>query len=133
MKNYYEEKFDLLFTEFGSKIALEKIVEDLLFKSSQPKINNFKNKFDMFWQSKFICLIDGDELKQENYILALSQWIRYSVTDHELCKQLIEIDIESFILAMRYSGIILNVEHDSWKILEDLNLEIKSKKLKDFL
>ena len=37
MKNYYEEKFDSLFTEFDPKKALEKIVEDLLYKSSQPK------------------------------------------------------------------------------------------------
>ena len=46
MKNYYEEKFDSLFTEFDPKKALEKIVEDLLYKSSQPKYFDYKNKFD---------------------------------------------------------------------------------------
>lgn len=48
MKNYYEEKFDSLFTEFDPKKALEKIVEDLLYKSSQPKYFDYKNKFDKY-------------------------------------------------------------------------------------
>ena len=76
MKNYYEEKFDSLFTEFDPKKALEKIVEDLLYKSSQPKYFDYKNKFDMFWQSNFIKLLTVDEVRSENYILALSQYIR---------------------------------------------------------
>lgn len=48
MKNYYEEKFETLFLTFGAGIAKEKIVEDLLYKSTQPKIGLFKNKFDIF-------------------------------------------------------------------------------------
>lgn len=52
MKNYYEEKFDSLFTEFDPKKALEKIVEDLLYKSSQPKYFDYKNKFDMLMTSE---------------------------------------------------------------------------------
>ena len=79
MKNYYEEKFESLFLKYGSEIAKEKIVQDLLYKSSQPKTESYKNKFDMFWQSNFIKLLTVDEVRKENYFLALSQYIRYTI------------------------------------------------------
>ena len=106
MKNYYEEKFDSLFTEFDPKKALEKIVEDLLYKSSQPKYFDYKNKFDMFWQSNFIKLLTVDEVRSENYILALSQYIRYTITDKNICINYLKLDIQSFILAVRYLSLI---------------------------
>lgn len=133
MKNYYEEKFDSLFTEFDPKKALEKIVEDLLYKSSQPKYFDYKNKFDMFWQSNFIKLLTVDEVRSENYILALSQYIRYTITDKNICINYLKLDIQSFILAVRYSGIILNSEHDSWGILKEISQEFDSEKLCGFI
>lgn len=133
MKNYYEEKFDSLFTEFDPKKALEKIVEDLLYKSSQPKYFDYKNKFDMFWQSNFIKLLTVDEVRSENYILALSQYIRYTITDRNICINYLKLDIQSFILAVRYSGIILNSEHDSWGILKEISQEFDSEGLCGFI
>ncbi|AZN64453.1 hypothetical protein CFH90_10600 [Acinetobacter johnsonii] len=133
MKNYYEEKFDSLFTEFDLKKALEKIVEDLLYKSSQPKYFDYKNKFDMFWQSNFIKLLTVDEVRSENYILALSQYIRYTITDKNICINYLKLDIQSFILAVRYSGIILNSEHDSWGILKEISQEFDSEELCGFI
>lgn len=133
MKNYYEEKFDSLFTEFDPKKALEKIVEDLLYKSSQPKYFDYKNKFDMFWQSNFIKLLTVDEVRSENYILALSQYIRYTITDKNICINYLKLDIQSFILAVRYSGIILNFEHDSWGILKEISQEFDSEELCGFI
>lgn len=133
MKNYYEEKFDSLFTEFDPKKALEKIVEDLLYKSSQPKYFDYKNKFDMFWQSNFIKLLTVDEVRRENYILALSQYIRYTITDKNICINYLKLDIQSFILAVRYSGIILNSEHDSWGILKEISQEFDSEELCGFI
>ena len=133
MKNYYEEKFDSLFTEFDPKKALEKIVEDLLYKSSQPKYFDYKNKFDMFWQSNFIKLLTVDEVRSENYILALSQYIRYTITDKNICINYLKLDIQSFILAVRYSGIILNSEHDSWGILKEISQEFDSEELCSFI
>ena len=133
MKNYYEEKFDSLFTEFDPKKALEKIVEDLLYKSSQPKYFDYKNKFDMFWQSNFIKLLTVDEVRSENYILALSQYIRYTITDKNICINYLKLDIQSFILAVRYSGIILNSEHDSWGILKEISQEFDSEELCGFI
>ena len=133
MKNYYEEKFDSLFTEFDPKKALEKIVEDLLYKSSQPKYFDYKNKFDMFWQSNFIKLLTVDEVRSENYILALSQYIRYTITDRNICINYLKLDIQSFILAVRYSGIILNSEHDSWGILKEISQEFDSEELCGFI
>ena len=133
MKNYYEEKFDSLFTEFDPKKALEKIVEDLLYKSSQPKYFDYKNKFDMFWQSNFIKLLTVDEVRKENYILALSQYIRYTITDKNICINYLKLDIQSFILAVRYSGIILNSEHDSWGILKEISQEFDSEELCGFI
>jgi hypothetical protein len=103
----------------------------LLYKSSQPKINDFKNKFDMFWQSKFINLITTYEFNQENYILALSQYIRYAITNEEVCIKFLHLDIESFILAIRASGIILDPQHISWNILKAINYKHKS--LSEFL
>ena len=133
MKNYYEEKFDSLFTEFDPKKTLEKIVEDLLYKSSQPKYFDYKNKFDMFWQSNFIKLLTVDEVRSENYILALSQYIRYTITDKNICINYLKLDIQSFILAVRYSGIILNSEHDSWGILKEISQEFDSEELCGFI
>ena len=133
MKNYYEEKFDSLFTEFDPKKALEKIVEDLLYKCSQPKYFDYKNKFDMFWQSNFIKLLTVDEVRSENYILALSQYIRYTITDKNICINYLKLDIQSFILAVRYSGIILNSEHDSWGILKEISQEFDSEELCGFI
>ncbi|WP_335952602.1 hypothetical protein [Acinetobacter higginsii] len=133
MNNYYEEKFDSLFTEFGAKIALEKIVEDLLYKSSQPKIGVFKNKFDMFWQSNFINLLTVDNVTSQNYILALSQYIRYTINDKKICLQYLKLDLPSFILAIRYSGIILNSDHGSWKILKVISEELAIDRLDTFI
>ena len=133
MKNYYEEKFESLFLKYGSEIAKEKIVQDLLYKSSQPKTESYKNKFDMFWQSNFIKLLTVDEVRKENYILALSQYIRYTITDKNICINYLKLDIQSFILAVRYSGIILNSEHDSWGILKEISQEFDSEELCGFI
>ncbi|NNH78629.1 hypothetical protein HLH17_13345 [Acinetobacter sp. ANC 5380] len=133
MKNYYEEKFETLFLKFGAEIAKEKIVEDLLYKSTQPKIGLFKNKFDIFWKSNFIKLLTVDEAKSENYILALSQYIRYTITDKKICINFIKLDVESFILAVRYSGIILNSEHDSWSIIKEIDSDLLIDKISCFL
>jgi hypothetical protein len=115
------------------KKALEKIVEYLLYKSSQPKHFDYKNKFDMFWQSNFIKLLTVDEVRNENYILALSQYIRYTITDKNICINYLKLDIQSFILAVRYSGIILNSEHDSWGILKEISQEFDSRELCGFI
>ena len=133
MKNYYEEKFESLFLKYGSEIAKEKIVQDLLYKSSQPKTESYKNKFDMFWQSNFIKLLTVDEVRKENYILALSQYIRYTITDKNIYINYLKLDIQSFILAVRYSGIILNSEHDSWGILKEISQEFDSEELCGFI
>ncbi|ENX02753.1 hypothetical protein F900_01201 [Acinetobacter modestus] len=133
MNNYYEEKFDSLFTEFGTRIALEKIVEDLLYKSSQPKVGVFKSKFDMFWQSDFINLITSTDASNENYILALSQYIRFSIADKNICINYIKLDIESFILAVRYSGVILKPEHYSWVLLKEISKGMSVDRLCEFI
>ncbi|NNH01617.1 NERD domain-containing protein [Acinetobacter sp. ANC 5414] len=133
MKNYYEEKFETLFLKFGAEIAKEKIVEDLLYKSTQPKIGLFKNKFDMFWQSNFIKLLTVDEAKSENYILALSQYIRYTITAKKVCIDFIKLDVESFILAVRYSGVILNSEHNSWNVVKEIDIDLSIHKIYSFL
>lgn len=100
MKNYYENKFESLFLKCGSEIAKQKIVEDLLYKSSQPKIGDYKNKFDMFWQSNFISLLTIEEVRSENYILALSQYIRFNLIDKNICINYLKLDVQSFILAV---------------------------------
>lgn len=133
MQNYYEKKFESLYIMFNSEIAKEKIVEELLYKSSQPKIGTYKNKFDMFWQSNFIDLLTIHNAKSENYILAMSQYIRYTITNKMMCIHYLKIDIESFILAVRCSGIILNVEHNSWCILKEIFEELNIDKLYKFM
>ena len=132
MKNYYEEKFETLFLTFGAEIAKEKIVEDLLYKSSQPQSRSFKSKFDMFWQSSFIKLLTIDDVKSENYILGLSQYIRFNLIDKNICLNFLKLDVQSFILAVRYSGIILNIEHHSWSVLKEIEQEVNNETLSIF-
>ena len=116
MKNYYEEKFEHLALEFSVEKAKEKIVKELLYKSTQPKIGLFKNKFDMFWQSNFIKLLTVDEVQSENYILALSQYLRFGGVDKNVCVNYLKLDVQSFILAVRQSGLILQSDHNSWNV-----------------
>lgn len=132
MKNYYENKFESLFLEFDTGYAKEKIVEDLLYKSSQPKNGNFKNKFDMFWQSDFVSLLTSEDYKSENYILALSQYIRFNSVDKNICKNYLKLHEQSFILAVRYSGIILHFDHQSWCVLKEIEQEVNNETLSIF-
>ncbi len=133
MQNYYEKKFESLIFEFDSTVAKEKIVEELLYKSSQPKFENYKNKFDMFWQSNFINLLTENNVRHENYILALSQYIRYEISNKNICIQYLKLDLQSFILAIRYSGIILNSDHDSWGVLKVVAEELAIDQLNNFI
>ena len=133
MQNYYENKFESLLLEFDSKLAKEKIVEDLLYKSSQPKVGDFKNKFEMFWQSQFINLLNISDVQSENYILALSQYIRYEINNKNICIQYLKLDLHSFILAIRYSGIILNSEHSFWGIVKVVAEELAIDQLSHFI
>ena len=125
MKNYYEEKFEHLALEFSVEKAKEKIVKELLYKSTQPKIGLFKNKFDMFWQSNFIKLLTVDEVQSENYILALSQYLRFGGVDKNVCVNYLKLDVQSFILAVRQSGLILQSDHNSWNVLKEIDQEIQ--------
>lgn len=132
MQNYYENKFEFLVAEFGFEVAKEKIVQNLLYKSSQPKLGTFKNKFDMFWQSSFIKFLTVDDAQSENYILALSQYVRFNLVDKSICLNYLKLDVQSFILAVRYSGIILNAEHHSWSVLNEIIQEVNIEKLSIF-
>ena len=132
MQNYYENKFEFLVAEFGFEVAKEKIVQNLLYKSSQPKLGTFKNKFDMFWQSSFIKFLTVDDAQSENYILALSQYVRFNLVDKSICLNYLKLDVQSFILAVRYSGIILNAEHHSWSVLNEIKQEVNIEKLSIF-
>ena len=132
MQNYYEKKFESLVFEFDSVVAKEKIVEELLYKSSQPKFENYKNKFDMFWQSNFINLLTEDNVRHENYILALSQYIRFGITDKNICINYLKRNIQSFILSVRYSGLILRSDHNSWCVLNEIEQEIENEILHAF-
>lgn len=132
MQNYYEKKFESLVFEFNSTVAKEKIVEELLYKSSQPKFENFKNKFDMFWKSNFINLLTEDNVRHENYILALSQYIRFGITDKNICINYLKRNIQSFILSVRYSGLILRSDHNSWRVLNEIEQEIENETLHAF-
>lgn len=125
MKNYYEEKFEHLALELSVEKAKEKIVKELLYKSTQPKIGLIKNKFDMFWQSNFIKLLTVDEVQSENYILALSQYLRFGGVDKNVCVNYLKLDVQSFILAVRQSGLILQSDHNSWNVLKEIDQEIQ--------
>ena len=59
--------------------------------------------------------------------------IRYTITDKNICINYLKLDIQSFILAVRYSGIILNSEHDSWGILKEISQEFDSEELCGFI
>lgn len=131
--NYYELRFQEFLECYSVEDALNKIVEILLYQNSQPKLIPYKNKFHLFWNANFINKLNKDNFKTEKYRLAFSQYIRFGIDNLTLCEKLFELDDESFIIAIRFSGIVSQAEHQSWRQLEKLNENNVSTSFQDFL
>lgn len=131
--NYYESKFQEFSNSYSLDEALNNIVETLLFQGSQPKLRKYKNKFHEFWNSDFIDHLNEAHFKTENYRFAFSQYIRSGIDNLTLCERLLELDDESFIFAVRFSGIVSKVEHKSWDELKRLSDKNQRTSLQDFL
>ena len=136
MKTYFETKFEALVIDFGYQEALAKIIDVLLFQSSTPSIlKNKVNKFTDFWSSDFIVTLPKRHLSNENFVFALGQYIRLSPSSIDACtlKALLKIDEESVINAIRLSGIIANLNHHSWHILNEIANQVESSRFDRFL
>lgn len=136
MKTYFETKFEALVIDFGYEEALAKIIDILLFQSSTPfRLKNKVDKFTDFWSSDFIVTLSQGYLSNENFVFALGQYIRLSHSSIDACilENLLKIDEESVINAVRLSGIIAKPEHDSWRILNGIWNQVGVSKFGQFL
>lgn len=133
MQNYYQNRFLELSKTFDNSQTLEEIVKVLLFQNNKPKLLECSNKFAEFWNADFIKTITKSNVNSENYQIALSQYIRYGIDNPDLCKYLMQLDIDVFIIAIRFSGIVIEKEHISWNFIRELIKQTNSPKFNDFL
>ncbi|WP_234395900.1 nuclease-related domain-containing protein [Neisseria wadsworthii] len=131
MRNYYEKKYQTL--RENNSNALFQIVEILLYQSTPPRVPENSNKFQVFWQSDFISELTSIHLKNENYRIAFAQYVRYGKIDLLLCQTIADICPESFVIAIRKSGIISKIQHESWPIIKELCSTSKKHELHDFI
>lgn len=131
---YFDNQYDAFALKGSSDEALLKTLEVLLFKSStSSKFSCISDKLDDFWSSKFIDNLTVQQIDSENFILALSQYIRSALVDKAVVLHLLRLNQESVIKAIRQSGIIAQPDHHSWIILQDIASQSSLLKLDDFL
>ena len=132
---YFDQQFDAFFLENkNNDEALSKTLDVLLFRSStSSKFNRISDKLDDFWQSHFIDNLTAEQMSSENFILALSQYVRSKSIDKKIVTTLLERNPNSVVKAIRQSGIIAQSDHCSWAALNEINSQIDLLELNDFL
>ncbi|MGM8886745.1 hypothetical protein ACS8FD_12470 [Psychrobacter sp. 1U2] len=131
---YFDTQYDAFALIDDSDEALSKTLDVLLFKSStSSKFNSVSDRLDGFWSSKFIDNLTLQQTNSENFILALSQYIRSASVDKAVVLHLLRLNQESVIKAVRQSGVIAQPDHHSWIILQDIANQSSLLKLDDFL
>ena len=131
---YFDEQFNALVLGSSNDEALLKTLEVLLFKSSTSgKFNSVSDKLDDFWTSNFIENVTTEQMNSENFILALSQYIRSKSIDKSIVNKLLERNQNSVVKAIRQSGIIANADHCSWEVLSEINNQVDLLEFNEFL
>ena len=131
---YFNSQFEPFTIEDSKDEALSKTLEVLLFKSStSAKFSSVSDKLDDFWLSDFIAKLKMEQMKNENFILALSQYIRSKSIDEDILIKLLKISQDSVIKAVRQSGIIARSDHHSWTVLKKIAIQINLSKFDEFL
>ena len=131
---YFDSQFETLAIEDSNDEALSKTLEVLLFKSSTSgKFNSVSDKLDDFWLSDFVVNLKVEQMKSENFILALSQYIRSKSIDEDVLIRLLKISQDSVIKAVRQSGIIARSDHHSWAVLRKISSQVNVPNLDEFL
>ena len=131
---YFNSQFETFAIEDSNDEALSKTLEVLLFKSStSAKFSSVSDKLDNFWLSDFIANLKVEQMKNENFILALSQYIRSKSIDEDILIKLLKISQDSVIKAVRQSGIIARSDHHSWAVLKKIAIQINLSKFDEFL
>lgn len=129
--NYYEKQYQELSRQGN---PLMEIVEILLYRSSLPKLpDNIRNKFQLFWQSAFIDNLTAEHLCTDNYRIAFAQYLRYGGTDVKLYGKITDLCPESFIRAVRYSGIVSDLQYTRWQTVTDFCRFSPYSELHDFV
>ena len=114
--------------------ALSRTLEVLLFKgSTSSKFDRVSDKLDDFWASQFINSVTAQQINGENFILALSQYVRSNSVDEDTLIKLLELSQEGVISAVRQSGIIARPDHHSWNVLQTISGQLEFSKLAQFL
>lgn len=131
---YFDSQFETFAIEDSNDEALSKTLEVLLFKSSTSgKFNSVSDKLDDFWLSDFVVNLKVEQMKSENFILALSQYIRSKSIDEDVLIRLLKISQDSVIKAVRQSGIIARSDHYSWAVLRKISSQVNVPNLDEFL
>lgn len=131
---YFDEQFNAFILGNGNDEALLNTLEGLLFKSSTSnKFSSVSDKLDDFWTSNFIGSLTVEQMNSENFILALSQYIRSKSIDKSIVNKLLERNQNSVVKAIRQSGIIANADHCSWEVLREINNKIDLLEFNEFL
>ena len=131
---YFDEQFNALVLGSSNDEALLKTLEVLLFKSStSSKFNSVSDKLDDFWTSNFIENVTTEQMNSENFILALSQYIRSKSINKDIVIKLLERNRNSVVKAIRQSGIIANADHCSWEVLSEINNQVDLLEFNEFL
>ena len=131
---YFDKQFSTFFLGSNNDEALLKTLEVLLFKSSTSgKFNSVSDKLNDFWTSNFIENVTTEQMNSENFILALSQYIRSKSINKDIVIKLLERNRNSVVKAIRQSGIIANADHCSWVVLSEINNQIDLLEFKEFL
>ncbi|WP_379544688.1 nuclease-related domain-containing protein [Psychrobacter sp. R86515] len=131
---YFDKQFSTFFLGSNNDEALLKTLEVSLFKSSTSgKFNSVSDKLNDFWTSNFIENVTTEQMNSENFILALSQYIRSKSINKDIVIKLLERNRNSVVKAIRQSGIIANADHCSWVVLREINNQVDFLEFKDFL
>lgn len=132
---YFDKQFDAFASESGNDDeSVLKTLEVLLFKSStSSKFSRVSDKLDDFWTSNFIENLTVEQMNSENFILALSQYIRSTSINKDIVIKLLELNQNSVVTAIRQSGIIACPEHKSWTALREITNQVNLFKFNEFL
>lgn len=131
---YFDKQFNAFVLGSSNDEALLNTLDVLLFKSSNSsKFNSISDKLDDFWTSNFIENVTTEQMNSENFILALSQYIRSKSINKDIVIKLLERNRNSVVKAIRQSGIIANADHCSWVVLREINNQVDFLEFKDFL
>lgn len=134
-QNYYEKKFLDLQNQFDNATALSKIVQIFLYGRA-PKLKFGENIHDIFWNSFFIDLLDNKTINTEEYIYALSKYIKTIKINNynsNILEKISLINETCLINAIKLANIPSDFKTTSWENLVDHITKFNNKTIINFI